>query len=191
MIDLGALKQNQGEPFATYLQCWRSLYSRYPHQLPKREKIDIFELKAIIFTMSLASMIIAEVILFPPIRLNRWIEGTIIVWKCKILVGEQSLKDHIIGLNQFGGDLTLICLLGVFYILRFGCTLRVGSFLLLDCVNSIGEMKGRLLALGTSMTPSLTTYLFLFQGLFLSFPLPRVSLLMRISPFLIATSLIW
>ena len=31
MIDLGALKQHQGEPFAIYLQCWTSLYLRYPH----------------------------------------------------------------------------------------------------------------------------------------------------------------
>ena len=42
MIYLGDIRQNQGEPFATYLQCWRSLYSRYPCQLPKRENIDIF-----------------------------------------------------------------------------------------------------------------------------------------------------
>ena len=42
MIELAAMKQHQGEPFVTYLQCWRSLYSQYPCQLPKREKIDIF-----------------------------------------------------------------------------------------------------------------------------------------------------
>ena len=42
MIDLAAMKQHQGEPFVTYLQCWRSLYSRYPRQLLEREKIDIF-----------------------------------------------------------------------------------------------------------------------------------------------------
>ena len=42
MIDLATMKQHQGEPFVTYLQCWRSLYSRYPHQLPEWEKIDIF-----------------------------------------------------------------------------------------------------------------------------------------------------
>ena len=42
IVDLGALKKHQGEPFFTYLQCWRDLYSRYPQQLPEREKIDIF-----------------------------------------------------------------------------------------------------------------------------------------------------
>ena len=42
MIDLAAMKQHQGEPFATYLQCWRALYSRYPRHLPEQEKIDIF-----------------------------------------------------------------------------------------------------------------------------------------------------
>ena len=43
MIDLAALKQHQGEPFAIYLQRWRLFYSRYPCQSPKREKIDIFD----------------------------------------------------------------------------------------------------------------------------------------------------
>lgn len=42
MIDLAAMKQHQGEPFATYLQCWRALYSQYPRHLPEQEKIDIF-----------------------------------------------------------------------------------------------------------------------------------------------------
>ena len=35
MIDLAAMKQHQGEPFVTYLQCWQSLYSRYSCQLPE------------------------------------------------------------------------------------------------------------------------------------------------------------
>ena len=42
MIDLSTLKQHQGESFSIYLQCWWSLYSRYPCQFPKWEKIDIF-----------------------------------------------------------------------------------------------------------------------------------------------------
>ena len=35
MIDLATMKQHQGHPFSTYLQHWRALYSRYPHQLPE------------------------------------------------------------------------------------------------------------------------------------------------------------
>ena len=42
MIYLCAIRQNQGKSFAAYLQCWRSLHSRYSRQLPEREKIDIF-----------------------------------------------------------------------------------------------------------------------------------------------------
>lgn len=34
MIDLVSMREHQDEPFVTYLQCWRSLYSRYPCQLP-------------------------------------------------------------------------------------------------------------------------------------------------------------
>ena len=36
------MKQHQGEASVTYLQCWRSLYSRYPLQLSDTEKIDLF-----------------------------------------------------------------------------------------------------------------------------------------------------
>ena len=42
MLDLCNMKQKVGEPFVTYLQRWRKLYSSYPRQLPENEKIDIF-----------------------------------------------------------------------------------------------------------------------------------------------------
>ena len=42
MLDLCQIKQKHGELFATYLQRWRSLYSRYPRQVIEAEKIDIF-----------------------------------------------------------------------------------------------------------------------------------------------------
>ena len=42
MLDLCNVKQKLREPFATYLQQWRALYSRYPRQVLEAEKIDIF-----------------------------------------------------------------------------------------------------------------------------------------------------
>ena len=42
VLDLCQIKQTLGEPFAIYLQRWRSLYSRYPRQVPKAKKINIF-----------------------------------------------------------------------------------------------------------------------------------------------------
>ena len=42
MLDLCNVKQRSGEPFATYLQRWRELYSRYPRQVLEAKKIDIF-----------------------------------------------------------------------------------------------------------------------------------------------------
>ena len=42
VLDLCQIKQKPGEPFAIYLQRWRSLYSRYPRQVAEAEKIDNF-----------------------------------------------------------------------------------------------------------------------------------------------------
>ena len=42
MLDLCNIKQKMTEPFAVYLQRWRSLHSWYPRQVPEVEKIDIF-----------------------------------------------------------------------------------------------------------------------------------------------------
>ena len=41
MLDLCNLKQDQGEPFVTFLQRWRKLCSCYSREIPKKEKIDI------------------------------------------------------------------------------------------------------------------------------------------------------
>lgn len=60
MLDLCNLKQNQGEPFVTFLQRWRRQCSRYPRTIHEDEKIDIlvsnlvpemrYEIKKIVFT---------------------------------------------------------------------------------------------------------------------------------------------
>lgn len=42
MLDICNTKQKKGEPFISYLQRWRKLHIRYPRQITKNEKIDIF-----------------------------------------------------------------------------------------------------------------------------------------------------
>lgn len=42
VLDIFQIKKKLGEPFAIYLQWWRSLYSWYPWQVLEAEKIDIF-----------------------------------------------------------------------------------------------------------------------------------------------------
>ena len=36
------LKQRVGEPFLTFLQRWRQLYTKYSCKIPKTENLDIF-----------------------------------------------------------------------------------------------------------------------------------------------------
>ena len=40
--DLCNLKQRHGEPFLTFLQRWRQLYTKYSRKIPENEKLDIF-----------------------------------------------------------------------------------------------------------------------------------------------------
>ena len=40
--DLCNLKQKVGEPFLTFLQWWRQLYTKYSRKIPEMEKLDIF-----------------------------------------------------------------------------------------------------------------------------------------------------
>ena len=40
--DLYNLKQKVGEPFLTFLQRWRQLYTKYSRKIPEQEKLDIF-----------------------------------------------------------------------------------------------------------------------------------------------------
>ena len=40
--DICNLKQKVGEPFLTFLQRWRQLYTRYSCKIPEIEKLDIF-----------------------------------------------------------------------------------------------------------------------------------------------------
>ena len=42
IYDLCNLKQCHGEPFLTFLQRWRQLYTKYSRKIPKNEKLDIF-----------------------------------------------------------------------------------------------------------------------------------------------------
>lgn len=42
MIELCNTKQKIGEPFLTFLQRWRKIFSRYSQRIPDSEKMDIF-----------------------------------------------------------------------------------------------------------------------------------------------------